>query len=520
MATYNTKQLIEYFSAQMPVSERGKVLPFEYEDINQLVLDSRQVKKKTLFVALKGANYDGREFIPKAIESGAVAILAETDDMGKNGIITCLFANNKKIPQITVYKLAEKLSEFAGEFYGEPSKEMLVVGVTGTNGKTTVTQLIAQWADLINEKSAVLGTIGNGELGKLTPAINTTPSAVDTQGYLANFLSKKVKLVAMEVSSHGLALGRVKGVDFAATVFTNLSRDHLDFHRTMTKYEQAKWSLFSPLANKLAVKSSGKKIINYDDKVGKRWIDKSDDAIIVSTLPKNLKTIRQLGKPYVGVHKIVYHNKGTSIYFDSSFGRGELESRLFGEFNVSNLLLAFCTLLALGFPFYVLVNTAYHLQPVIGRMEIFKEKNKPTVIVDYAHTPDALDKALSAAKEHCTGALWVIFGCGGDRDKGKRPLMAKVAHSYSSHIIITNDNPRTEDAKMIINDIMAGFSETKSIKVIQDRKKAIQWAVNHGDENDIILVAGKGHEEYQIIGQKKYRYSDRKVVSQLLGITL
>lgn len=520
MANYNVKQLLEYFQAQIRDLNNDDFSYFENEHIAQLRLDSRAVRKKDLFIALKGVNYDGRDFIPQAIAAGAVAVLAETDDIAENGVIHYHFLNKKKILQINVYQLNDKLSAFASLFYDYPSEKMAVVGVTGTNGKTTVTQLIAQWAKIVGEKSAVLGTIGNGVLGELEPAVNTTSSSVDIQHYLADFLSKKVNLAVMEVSSHGLALGRVKDVAFSACVFTNLSRDHLDFHRTMTKYEQAKWSLFSSLPSELAVKQSGKKIINYDDSVGKKWIAKLDDVIVVSTNPKRLKTVSLLGKPYIAIKDVVYHEQGATIGFDSSFGSGELESRLYGSFNVSNLFLAFATLLSLDFPFYVLINTAHHLQPVVGRMEVFSVKNSPTVIVDYAHTPDALDKALSAVKDHCAGKLWVIFGCGGDRDRGKRPLMAKVASIYTNNIIITNDNPRTEDQDVIINDIREGFSNARTIKVIKNRKKAIQWAINHADENDIILVAGKGHEDYQIIGEKKHLYSDRVTVSDLLGITL
>lgn len=520
MGHFDTKWLLEYFKVKMMTSRRGTSFPLEFQEITRLVSDSRKVQKNTLFIALKGEHCDGRDFIPQAIQAGAVAILRSTDDPSEDRNLIFLWEDDKKVPQISVYNLAEKLSEFADAFYGHPSQKMKVVGVTGTNGKTTVTQLIAQWMAFLDKKVAVLGTIGNGEFGKLSPSANTTPPADITQSYLHDFLSRKIGYTVMEVSSHGLALDRVKGISFAATVFTNLSRDHLDFHETMAEYEQAKWSLFSPVESELAVKSSGKKIINYDDKIGKKWISKLDDVIVVSCSPNNINVIKKLNKPYIVVSDIIYHDSAITIRFESSFGSGEMESRLFGSFNISNLLLAFATMLALDFPFYVLMNTAQHLRPTIGRMEVFGAKEMPTVIVDYAHTPDALDKSLKEAKAHCRGKLWVIFGCGGDRDRGKRPLMGRVAQLHADNIILTNDNPRTEDPNIIINDIMDGFDDLSSISIIPDRKKAIELAINKADKQDIILVAGKGHEDYQIIGEKKRRYSDRKVVSTLLRIKL
>jgi len=520
MAHYDLKTLVNYFGVSLNNVCSLASLPFENQIIEQLRLDSRQVKPNDLFIALKGQSHDGREFIPQAVMSGAIAILAETDNSVEDKTLSYFTFDGKKIPQINIYQLANRISAFANEFYDHPSSKMKVIGVTGTNGKTTVTQLIAQWASLIGQKSAVLGTVGNGVYGKLTPSANTTSSSIEIQSYLAAFLAEDVKIVAMEVSSHGLALGRVQDVSYAASLFTNLSRDHLDFHHTIKNYKNAKWSLFSPLTKELAVKHSGKRVINYDDKVGRAWINKLEDAVVVSTQPEYLTKIRALGKAYIGISSIEYHDKGVSLYFDSSFGNGVLESRLFGSFNVSNLLLALGALLALGFPFFALINTVPHLSPVCGRMEIFAVKNKPTVIVDYAHTPDALDKALFAAKEHCHGKLWVIFGCGGDRDRGKRPLMANVAQSYTDNIIVTNDNPRTEDPDTIIHDIMAGFTEPNQINIVKDRMTAIQWAIDHSNENDIILVAGKGHEDYQIIGQTKHHYSDRETVSDLLGMTL
>jgi len=520
MADYNLTKLVNYFGVLPQYAETLTSYSFINQKINRIQLDSRQIITGDLFVALKGQNVDGRDFIGNAIKAGAVAILADAQLASQDKTLSYHLVDGKKILQVNIYQLVNQISAFANIFYDNPSTKMNVIGVTGTNGKTTVTQLIAQWAMLIGKKSAVLGTIGNGIYDNLTPSINTTPSSIDIQSYLADFLRQQVAIVAMEVSSHGLALGRVRDVSFSASLFTNLSRDHLDFHQTMDNYNQVKWSLFSPLDDEQAVKSSGKRVINFDDEVGLSWINQLDDVVAVSSNPENLNKIKELCESYVAVSCVNYHDQGASIIFESSFGNGILQSQLFGAFNVSNLLLAFAALLSLNYSFSALVNSSASLLPINGRMEIFAVHQKPTIIVDYAHTPDALDKALSAARIHCKGQLWVIFGCGGERDRGKRPLMAQVAQSHTNHIVVTNDNPRSENEDLIIDDIIAGFDQFDNFEVIKDRASAIQWAINQANENDIILIAGKGHEDYQIIGNSKHPYSDRETVSHFLGITI
>lgn len=515
MSHYNLQKLFNYFKI-----EPQSINVLAPVHCNNLRLDSRLVKSNDIFIALKGQFFDGKDFIPQAIESGAIAVLIETDDISENKHIEYYTIGSKEIPLVYLYQLNEQLSAFANEFYDHISEKMKIIGVTGTNGKTTITQLIAQWVTLLGGKSAVLGTLGNGIYNHLIPSANTTSSSVEIQAHLAEFYQKNVNLVAMEISSHGLAIGRVKDVSFSASLFTNLSRDHLDFHKTMDAYKQAKWSLFSSNAQECAVKNAGKKIINFDDHVGQEWIAQLDNIIVVSSIPDNLSIIRNLGKTYIGVSELIYNEKGVLITIESSFGKGQLTSHLIGAFNVSNLLLAFAALMALDYPFNALISTSSNLQPVCGRMEIFSAHNKPTVIVDYAHTPDALDKVLNATKEHCMGALWVVFGCGGDRDKGKRPLMAQIAETYADNIVVTNDNPRTENQEEIIQDIIKGFNNLDQVHIVPDRIKAIESAICHAHEKDIIVVAGKGHEDYQIIGKTKHHYSDRETVSHLLGITL
>ena len=497
----------------------GSDLELDDFSLNYLIIDSRKVNKDDVFIAIKGYTVNGRDFIPQAISSGAAVVLIETNRKSNDLKIDYLKQKNKKaIPQISIFQLSQKLSKIANDFYCSPSKNLSVIGVTGTNGKTTVTQLIAQCVTLLNKKAALLGTIGNGIYNQLEPSLNTTLSAIEVQSALAEFITQQVQVVTMEISSHGLAMNRVKALNCAATVFTNLSRDHLDYHKTMNKYAKAKWSLFSGDEHEKQVTSSGKSIINYDDEYGRRWIDKLSSVTVVSCQPKSLRRLKTLDKPYVGVSMIEYHDKGAKIHMESSWGKAIIHSRLLGEFNVSNVLLAIATLLTLDYPFFAVVNMASYLKPICGRMEVIHVKNSPTVIIDYAHTPDALQKALQASRIHCKGQLWVIFGCGGDRDTGKRPLMAEVAEQFADKIVLTNDNPRTEDEAKIIHDIEQGLSNIKNTQVITDRVTAIRETLAQAKADDVILIAGKGHEDYQIIGKTKHHYSDQETVKQILGV--
>lgn len=311
----------------------------------------------------------------------------------------------------------------------------------------------------------------------------------------------------MEVSSHGLVQHRVAALKFAASVFTNLSRDHLDYHGDMEHYEAAKWLLYS-------AHHCGQAIINADDEVGRRWLAKLPDAVAVS-MEDHINP--NCHGRWLKATDVNYHDSGATICFSSSWGDGEIESRLMGAFNVSNLLLALATLLALGYPLADLLKTAARLQPVCGRMEVFTAPCKPTVVVDYAHTPDALEKALQAARLHCAGKLWCVFGCGGDRDKGKRPLMGAIAEEFADVVVVTDDNPRTEEPRAIINDILAGMLDAGYAKVMEGRAEAVTCAVMQAKENDVVLVAGKGHEDYQIVGNQRLDYSDRVTVARLLG---
>ena len=472
--------------------------------LRDMTLDSRAAASGDLFIAVAGHHADGRRFIPQAIAQGVAAVIAEAEGEASDGDIREMHG----VPVIYLAQLQQRLSALAGRFYQQPASKLKLIGVTGTNGKTTTTQLMAQWANLLGETGAVMGTVGNGLYGQLVATENTTGSAVDVQHVLNDLVGQGATLTAMEVSSHGLVQHRVAALPFAAAVFTNLSRDHLDYHGDMESYESAKWLLFSE-------HQVAEAIINADDEVGRRWLAKLPDAVAV-TMEDNLQS--GCHGRWLKATAVDYHDNGATVRFSSSWGDGEIESRLMGAFNVSNLLLALGTLLALDYPLDALVATAPQLQPVCGRMEVFTAPDKPTVVVDYAHTPDALEKALEAARLHCQGQLWCVFGCGGDRDKGKRPLMGAIAEQFSDIVVITDDNPRSEEPMAIVNDILTGLLDPGRARVVSGRAQAVTNAVMQAGADDIVLVAGKGHEDYQIIGNRRLDYSDRDTVARLLGV--
>ncbi|HHT7886436.1 UDP-N-acetylmuramoyl-L-alanyl-D-glutamate--2,6-diaminopimelate ligase [Pasteurella multocida] len=472
-------------------------------ELTEMILDSRAVKQGCLFVALQGHQVDGRQYIPQAIAKGASAVLAETEDIQQH-LSTKI---EQGVPIISFYQLGSHLSALAGLFYDNPSHKLTLVGVTGTNGKTTISQLLAQWTTLLGHRSAVMGTIGNGLLGQVKEATNTTGSAVEVQASLADFVTRGADFAAIEVSSHGLVQHRVEALAFDVAIFTNLSRDHLDYHQSMENYALAKKRLFTEL-------HSQHQIINADDSVGQTWLQEQPNAVAVSCQAD----FQPHQAHWLKATAIQFSQKGARIQFESSWGKGELHSALIGQFNVSNLLLVFATLLSLGYDIEKLMKTVPQLMGVCGRMERLSASNQPTAIVDYAHTPDALEKALQAARLHCQGTLWCVFGCGGDRDRGKRPLMAKIAEQFADHVIVTDDNPRTESAAQIVQDILAGFEHPQHIEVCHARDQAIIQALQKADSDDVVLIAGKGHEDYQIIGTQKQHFSDQETVQQYFKV--
>ncbi|MEI7349579.1 UDP-N-acetylmuramoyl-L-alanyl-D-glutamate--2,6-diaminopimelate ligase [Pectobacterium parmentieri] len=472
--------------------------------LREMTLDSCGAAAGDLFVAIVGHKTDGRRYIPQAIAQGVEAIVAEAVGETADGTVREMHG----VPVIYLSNLNQRLSALAGRFYQQPAEKLQLIGVTGTNGKTTTTQLLAQWSQALGETSAVMGTVGNGLLGRAIPTENTTGSAVDVQQVLSQLVEQGATFAAMEVSSHGLVQNRVAALPFTAAVFTNLSRDHLDYHGDMESYEAAKWALF-------AEHRVGQMIINADDEVGLRWLAKLPDAVAV-TMANNL--VPGCRGRWLKATQIDYHDNGATVAFDSSWGHGEIESCLMGAFNVSNMLLALATLLSLGYPLDKLVIAGSQLQPVCGRMEVFHAEGKPTVVVDYAHTPDALEKALEAARLHCLGKLWCVFGCGGDRDKGKRPLMGSIAEQLADRVVVTDDNPRSEEPQAIVTDILSGLLDAGRVQVIHGRAEAVTSAIMQAQENDVVLIAGKGHEDYQLVGNQRLDYSDRITVARLLGV--
>lgn len=468
--------------------------------VQQLQLDHRELVQGDLFIAIKGHQFDARRLIQNAIDNGAVAVIADCDDLNADFSISY----QQDVPIVHFPHLKTHLSALSKRFY-QQGESIPVIGVTGTNGKTTITQLIAQWLNLLNKPTAVMGTTGNGFLTNLQPAENTTGSALAIQRELAAFKQQHAAFVAMEVSSHGLVQARVNAVDFKAVIFSNLSRDHLDYHGDMQAYAEAKLRLFTQYSATTAV-------INADDQVGKAWLDAMPNAIAVSLSPLSL-TEQQQG---LWLTEIAYQSEGMTISFDSSWGQGQFTAALVGEFNVMNLLLSLASLLDLGFALPDLLAAAPKLRAVIGRMEVFHRTDKPMLVVDYAHTPDALEKALQALRRHCSGKLWCVFGCGGDRDKGKRPLMAAAAEKYADKLVLTNDNPRSEMPEQIMQDILQGIAAPQAVEVIYDRFAACAHAFNQASAADVILIAGKGHEDYQLFAEGALHYSDRETVQQLL----
>ncbi|WP_298721096.1 UDP-N-acetylmuramoyl-L-alanyl-D-glutamate--2,6-diaminopimelate ligase [uncultured Oceanisphaera sp.] len=468
--------------------------------IDAMTLDSRAVTPGALFVAVKGHSVDGRQYIESALNKGAAAVLFEVDSPEQSGL------DHRDHRRLGVYRLPESLSLLAGLFYGEPSTELQLIGVTGTNGKSTVTQLVANWSCLLGTRAGIMGTLGNGLYGQLQEAINTTGSALEVQHQLAEQRRAGARRLAMEVSSHGLSQHRVAALNFDVAVFTNLSRDHLDYHGTMAAYGEAKRQLFE--------QGRQARIINADDPLGRRWLNQYPDAIAYGLHGR----LGDFSGRQLVAETVHFYGDGLKVTINSDWGNGVLSAPLMGRFNVSNLLAAMAALLALGEPFERLLATAPQLAGVIGRMEPFSAPGQPLVVVDYAHTPDALEQALQALRQHCKGRLWCLTGCGGDRDKGKRPLMAAAAEAGADRVILTDDNPRTESAEAIVADMKRGLNEPDAVQVIHRRAKAIAHAIEQAAAEDIILVAGKGHEDYQIVGTDKMHYSDRETVSGLLGL--
>jgi len=473
--------------------------------VSDVTADSRAVTPGALFLACRGRTHHGMRFAAEALRRGARAVLYEPDGMDADSL-------PRPAPGIFVAGLAnlgERAGAIADRFFGAPTAALTVAGITGTNGKTTCAWLLAQALEAAGRPAAYMGTLGFGRPPQLTPTVHTTPDAVSVQRQLAALRALGAECVSMEVSSHALDQGRVNGVRFNTAAFTNLTRDHLDYHGTMERYGAAKAALFhfAGLAHR---------VINIDDPFGAALAAESSPAQLTVTT-RAADAARPGAARFVRAARVQPEPAGLTIGIESSWGNAELAVRLMGEFNVDNSVTVLAVLLAWGIPLAAAVRALSRCRAASGRMEMFGGRGlTPLAIVDYAHTPDALEKALRAARLHCRGQLRVVFGCGGDRDAGKRPLMGRIAAELADDLIVTDDNPRTEDPARIVADILAGIDRPTPLVVEHDRALAIRLGLVRSVPDDVVLIAGKGHEDYQILGAERRPFRDQAVVMDAL----
>jgi len=476
----------------------GRMVTTHDVEINAVRTDSRSVTHGDLFVAVPGTTSDGHRFAGDAMAKGAKAIVLERDDAVSDP--ECMHAG---VVKIVVPKVRTALARIAANAYGRPAEHLRMVGVTGTNGKTTTAHLISAVLQAGGERAATIGTIGIRYGDTTLPATHTTPDAVDLNRLLAAMRDGKMTAVSMEVSSHALDQGRVDGIPFACGVFTNLTQDHLDYHHDMERYVGAKKILFDMLP------ASGYAVVNADDPWTANLV-KDTKAHVVTYGTDTDSDVRLIGsQTSVDGSMLEIAHKDTTV---------SVSSPLIGRFNVSNILAAFAAGLSLGIPVPALELGLASLKNVKGRFERVPSTHGWTAIIDYAHTPDALEKCLHAVREllGSTGRIITVFGAGGDRDRGKRPLMGGIAVRLSDEVIVTSDNPRSEDPAAIIGEIVAGMPSKKNVTTEPDRHAAIALAATRATDGDVILIAGKGHEEVQVIGGDKHHFSDREEIEHFL----
>lgn len=467
--------------------------PLHWQAIDQiaanrrLTIDSRKIEPHDVFFAFKGDATDGRLYIPSAIDKGVAAII--WDDEG--------FSWNKdwRAPEMCVPDLKAQLGMIAAHIYGNPSHDMNVIGITGSNGKTSIAYWLTQAFEALGQKSALLGTLGNGFLSHLTPAALTTPDAATLQSLLADYRQQGATHLAMEVSSHAIAQGRAHGVEFDIAIFTNLSHEHLDYHGSMHVYGQTKARLFDWEGLRAGV-------INIDDPFGAQLYQSV-------RIPKVLSY--GLNQADIYAKRLDISLSGMQMEVLTPWGGALLKSQMVGRFNAYNLLAALAALLLSDVPLETAVTLLGNIAPATGRMQKLGGNNQlPLVIIDYAHTPDALEKTLGTLRETMSqaGQLYCVFGCGGSRDRTKRPLMAQAVAKFADHLMVTSDNPRTEDPESILDDIVAGLPIATHFTREVDRKSAIHAAIHQASPQDVVLIAGKGHETYQERNGVRYAFSD------------
>ncbi len=494
LATRSLRTLLDGYASDVPeVAVTG------------LALDSRQIQPGALFLAVRGSAAHGLRHVEAALQRGAIAVAWEPADG--------LAVPPLSVPMVAVPELSRHAGEIAARWYRQPSAALYTVGITGTDGKTSTAHLIAQALDRLGAPCAYFGTLGYGRLGRLADASHTTPDPVRLQALLADSRDAGAEACAMEVSSHALDQARIAGVAFDVAVLTNVGRDHLDYHGTVEHYAAAKRRLFTLDGLKAAV-------LNRDDSHGARWAAELLAAGRTPVVVYGLDGEAPVRGQYLIGRALRLHAAGLSMVIDSSWGRAQLDCRLLGRFNADNLLAALAVLLVKGVALVDAVNAVAQSQTVPGRIEAFRAEHGPLVVVDYAHTPQALDAVLRAVRAHTAGKLACVFGCGGDRDRGKRPLMGAAAYLGADAVIVTDDNPRSESPMSIAEEILAGLPQGAAVRVIHDRAAAIRIAIAESGDADVVLVAGKGHEDYQLYGAERRAFSDRAYVAETLGLAV
>ncbi len=465
-------------------TEKGNANPY----ITSLEMDSREVGKGSLFFCVTGSTFDGHLFATEVEAKGAAAIIAEKDV-------------KVSIPVIKVKDSRRAMAVMADAFYNHPTHQFQLIGVTGTNGKTSISHIIEEIFNEAGEKTGLIGTMYTKIGDQYIEMKNTTPESVMLQKYFQQMVSKNVTRVVMEVSSHALDIGRVHGCDFNIAVFSNLTQDHLDYHRTIEEYRRVKGLLFASLGNRYEKDNPKYAVLNNDDLASEQYA-RSTSATIATYGIQHPSDIMALN--------IRMTSSGTEFDLQTPFGSFEMRMNLIGLFSVYNVLAAITTCIVSRIPISTIIKAIEKVKGVPGRFEIVNQGQNFTVIVDYAHTPDSLENVLKTVKQLAKGKINVIIGCGGDRDRSKRPIMAKIATKFADVPIFTSDNPRSEDPIDILKEMEAGVVGDSYI-TIPDREKAIFYAISNAGENDIIIIAGKGHETYQIVGDKTHSFDDRLV---------
>jgi UDP-N-acetylmuramoyl-L-alanyl-D-glutamate--2,6-diaminopimelate ligase len=467
-------------------------------DISVLGLsdDSRRVRPGYAFIAVQGFDGDGRAYIGDAVQREASVILVEPPypSVTSDDVIVC-----------AVDSLASRRGEIASRFFGQPSADMLLVAVTGTNGKTSCSHFTAGALNQLGRHCGVIGTLGYGLPGDTTDTGLTTPGAIELQSILAGLKARSCDTVCLEASSHGLAQGRLDGCEIDVAIFMNITRDHLDYHDTFVDYRNAKRRLFHSTGLRSAV-------INYDDEFGRELLDtlSTDIQMLSFSLRDRLADVY--------CTSVVTNRNGIHATVVSPWGDGTIDSALLGEFNLENLLATVCVLGLIGYDIDQCCTSVSELPAIDGRMEAMVVEGSAAVVIDYAHTPDALAKALAAIRAHFEGDIWCVFGCGGDRDRGKRAAMGQAAATLADHVILTDDNPRSEDSGAIIDDIASGIGPGVDMRIEPNRSKAIRLALQSAKSDEVVLIAGKGHEAYQLVDGVQRPFSDVDEVNQCLGL--